>query len=262
MADKPSPARQLPETQLGRAQTVRGLQIRDIRHKMNNQCKEGNRFVISGKQRNLLYEHIFRHLAGIDAVWLAASSGEFQKADRLSHILCQELTLVMDDLGWGTQSNDSVELSTSPHIVRNVLERLRSEAKVLDPEIDVREAAADNRELITTCDQLLAALDSRESGHGSAGRADEPVAGFGEGELAQRLILEEVLEKGPAHVAQTAVIRAIRDQWDRLPEEALLQALEELLDLKLLVRHGPESIAASEGLLRVNRLWDGLWQVI
>ena len=228
---------------------------------MNSQCKESNRLVISQKQRDVLYEHIFRHLAGIDAVWLAASSGEFQKADRLSHILCEELSLVMEDLGWGSPGREAVELSTSPHIVRRVLERLRSEARVLDPEIDLREAAASNSELITTCDQLLESLDGLESCHPSASGAAQPKASLDESDLAQRLILEEVLEEGPAQLAQEAVIRAVRDR-NGLPEEVVLQALGELLDLKLLIRRGPEGIAASEGLARISHLWDGPWQTI
>lgn len=120
---------------------------------------QGGRFSISAEQRDLLYERIYRHLAGVDSLWHAVSDGKFEEADRLSLELCDELTLVVKDLGWGERDDDRpIALQTPPEIVRRVLERLCGEAEELDQAIDLREVADENRQLITACKELLASF--------------------------------------------------------------------------------------------------------
>jgi hypothetical protein len=120
---------------------------------------QGGRLSVSPDQRDLLYERIYRNLAGIDFVWEAAREEEFDKANRLGLKYCDELTLVIEDLGWGDRSSDRpIELKTPPEVFRRVLERLRSEAEELEPVIDVRGAAEENRRLLAACEELLKTL--------------------------------------------------------------------------------------------------------
>jgi hypothetical protein len=127
------------------------------------------RLSISTEQRDLLYERIYRNLAGIDSLWNALSEGEFDRADRLSHELIDELTLVMNDLGWGERDDDQpIKLETSPEILRRVVERLHLEAKELDQVIDGREAADENRRLSAACEELLNALAERDEHRNSS----------------------------------------------------------------------------------------------
>lgn len=217
--------------------------------------------LISRKQRDLLYERIYRHLAGIDAVWLAASSGDFDKADRLSHILCDELTLVMDDLGWGVQNEDRhIEVSTSPLIVRGVLERLRAEAEVLDPDIDVCDAAAENRELIATCDQLLTSLHAQLPGPPPRGTptpfSDTP----DEQQLALRQTVVAVLRSHPALLSPEEIAESVSAKIG-VPVDRVDRALDELLELGLIAR-GPSGVVASDALVRLSQLWGDLSRVM
>lgn len=124
-------------------------------------ANDGDRLLVSKKQRDLLFERIMRNLSRVDDLLLATQTGDSQTAERLGSNLCHEVTLVTKDLGWGARRDGSRELSTSPLIVRDVLERLRDEAKVLDPHIDLRDDAIENQELMRTCDELLVSLRTR-----------------------------------------------------------------------------------------------------
>lgn len=116
---------------------------------------------ISGEQRDLLYESLFVHLSGIDAVWLAASQQDFEKADRLGRDFSEELRLVIDDLGWGECRNDElVELTTPPAVIRRVVERVRTVAEAEDAEqkkdrAELHEAERKTQLLRSTCDEIL-----------------------------------------------------------------------------------------------------------
>lgn len=214
-------------------------------------------FVIGRRQRDLLYERIYRHLAGIDAVWLAASTEKFHEADQLGHNLCEELSLVMEDLGWGTRSDERpIEVSTPPAVVRGVLERLRTEAEGLHPEIDLRDGAAENRELIDTCNQLLVSLRDQTSAAGTTGTARSPV----EDRIAQKEVLIAVLESAPAPLSAVAIGSSIAARVG-VPLDAVSHALHELHAMGLIVSER-EGVAASEGLTRVSQLWDNLAEII
>lgn len=62
---------------------------------------------ISAEERDLLHNRVLVHLSGIDAVWLAARNRDFEAANRLGGEFCDELQLVMDDLGWGDHAATS-----------------------------------------------------------------------------------------------------------------------------------------------------------
>jgi hypothetical protein len=114
----------------------------------------GPKITISAKDRDTLYHRIFIHLSGIDAVWLAARHRDFTAADRLGQEFCDELHLVMDDLGWGESRGDApVELTSPPEALRRIFERLRRVALEEDGDEEDREVRA-------VCDRALAALDA------------------------------------------------------------------------------------------------------
>jgi len=81
---------------------------------------------ITAEQRDALYDRILDRLSGIEDVWLAASSADYDTADRLGREYSDELRLVLDDLGWGGRPGDEdVELTTDPDVLRRVFGRLR-----------------------------------------------------------------------------------------------------------------------------------------
>lgn len=84
---------------------------------------------ISAEDRDLFYHRIMLHLSGIEVVWLSAHHRDFAAADRQAREYCDELRLVMDDLGWGpTVDAGSVELVSDSDLLRRVFERMRGTA--------------------------------------------------------------------------------------------------------------------------------------
>jgi hypothetical protein len=123
---------------------------------------------ITAEQRDALYDRILNRLSGIDDVWLAASSADYDTADRLGREYSDELRLVLDDLGWGNgPEGDELELTTDSEVLRRIFRRLR------DSTISEREAQATswaesrvlderNRLVGEACTTVLAALDEAE----------------------------------------------------------------------------------------------------
>jgi hypothetical protein len=92
---------------------------------------------ITVEQRDALYDRILSRLSGIDDIWLAASSADYDTADRLGREYSDELRLVLDDLGWGdSPAVKELELKTDPVVLRRVFSRLR------DSSVSEREAQA------------------------------------------------------------------------------------------------------------------------
>ena len=92
---------------------------------------------ITVEQRDALYDRILNRLSGIDDIWLAASSADYDTADRLGREYSDELRLVLDDLGWGdSPAVKELELKTDPVVLRRVFNRLR------DSSVSEREAQA------------------------------------------------------------------------------------------------------------------------
>lgn len=122
-----------------------------------------SKITITADQRDALYEAIYVHLSGIDAVVLAAERGEFDEADRLGRAFADDLYLVLDDLGWG-EHGKSVELKSPPDLLRRVLERVRNVAEAEDrDEAAERALLAEhqrrNQLVRETCSRVLRALD-------------------------------------------------------------------------------------------------------
>jgi hypothetical protein len=121
------------------------------------------RITITADQRDALYEVVFLHLSGIEAVVFAAAQRNFEEADRLGRAFSDDLLLVLDDLGWG-EHGGSVELKSSPDVLRRVLERVRDVAEAEDrDEAEERAELAEhqrrNRLVQETCSRVLRALD-------------------------------------------------------------------------------------------------------
>jgi hypothetical protein len=84
------------------------------------------RTVIASEERDLLYHRILIDLSGIDRVWLRADSKELEEVVRLGRQLCDELQLVLNDLGRKDASKgEPVELTCGPEVKRRMVECVR-----------------------------------------------------------------------------------------------------------------------------------------
>lgn len=117
---------------------------------------------INAEQRNALYDSVVTHLSGIEDLYLAIESEDFERADRLGREFSDDLLLILDGLGWGKTGTD-VELATQPVTLRRVLQRVRTVAEAEDlDEARWREQAAcfqrRNRLVRETCTRVLAEI--------------------------------------------------------------------------------------------------------
>lgn len=117
---------------------------------------------ITAAERDALYDHVYVRLSGIDAVWLAAQSGDYEAADQLARALVDDLRLVLDDLGWGP-TGGPVELTTEPQTLRRVLCRMQvGVAELQATEAEEREEGRrreeQNARLLEACGRVLAEL--------------------------------------------------------------------------------------------------------
>ncbi len=123
---------------------------------------------ISHAQRDAVYGQILDRLSGIEDIWLAASAGRFETADRLGREYCDELRLVVDDLGWGQgPGGGSIELTTEPDVLRRVFARLRDSAAAERAHreadwVENREQEERNRVVGEACRAVLAMLEADE----------------------------------------------------------------------------------------------------
>lgn len=124
--------------------------------------------MITSEQRNALYEEIYVRLSGIDAVFRAAEQKDFEGAQSLGREFSEVLQMVLDDLGWGESTHvQDVVLTTSPDVLRRVLDRLRrSAADQLETEEkrteEAREGEDHCRLVVSTCEGVIKAIDSGE----------------------------------------------------------------------------------------------------
>jgi hypothetical protein len=119
---------------------------------------------ISAAQRDALHDQIFDRLSGIGDIWVAASAERYEDAGRLACEYSDELGLILDDLGWGAGPGETIELKTSPEVLRRVLPRLeRAAAKhsaSLRAEREEVEAIDERSRLVgEVCRSVLADLD-------------------------------------------------------------------------------------------------------
>lgn len=122
-----------------------------------------SKITITADQRDALYDALILHLSGIGDVALAVERADFEAADRLGRAYADDLTLVLDDLGWGPHGG-GVELTAPREVLWRALSRVRDWAQ--DEERDEAKERAQlaqshrqNRIVYETCDRVLRALD-------------------------------------------------------------------------------------------------------
>jgi hypothetical protein len=122
---------------------------------------------ITAEERDALYEQVLVHLSGIGDVWMAVEAEDYQEADRLGREFSDDLLLVLDDLGWGSNSVETITLRTAPQVLRRVLERLRriaAEQQKLEEEerAEAERAAGRTRVVTAVCERVLAGLANEQ----------------------------------------------------------------------------------------------------
>ena len=121
-----------------------------------------SKVTLTADQRDALYEAIYIHLGGIDAVIPAAERGDFEEADRLGWAFADDLLLILNDLRWGDHGG-CVELGSPPDLLRRVLHRVRDVAEAEDRDeaeerAELAEQQRRNRLLQETCSRVLHSL--------------------------------------------------------------------------------------------------------
>jgi hypothetical protein len=125
---------------------------------------------ITHAQRDALYDQILDRLSGIEDIWIAASTGRYETADRLGREYSDELRLMLDDLGWGAGRRvETIELATAPDVLRRIFGRLRE--TVADERAHRQGGWTDDRQLEErnwlvgeACQLVLEALGAEEPG--------------------------------------------------------------------------------------------------
>ena len=120
---------------------------------------------ITAAQRDALYDQILDRLSGIGDIELALHKEDYETAERLGQEYCDDLRLLLDDLGFGEGSGEPVELSSPADVLRRVLPRLRQlaerHAASQEPEwVEVNELRERNRLVSEACGTVLDALDA------------------------------------------------------------------------------------------------------
>jgi hypothetical protein len=123
---------------------------------------------ITAAQRDALYDDVLTHLSGIDGLWLVIKREDYATADRFGREFADDLTLIVEDLGWGAESSKIVELTTPPDVLRRVLGQLRRRAEQhvrTEQEAinELREERSRAQFVVETCNRVLAALDGDHS---------------------------------------------------------------------------------------------------
>jgi hypothetical protein len=123
---------------------------------------------ITAAQRDALHDQLLDRLSGIGDIELAIHSEDFDNAERLGREYCDDLRLLLDDLGLGDGSGEPVELTAPPEVLRRVLPRLRKRAEDhtagLEPEwIEVGEVKERNRLVSEACEAVLASLNRAQT---------------------------------------------------------------------------------------------------
>jgi hypothetical protein len=118
---------------------------------------------ITAEERDALYEEVYARLSGIDDVWLTISSENYEEAERVAREFSDYLRLLLDDLGWGEGSGESLELTTPPEVLRRIFTRMRDVAEVQRAQEEQERAEVQAREeqaqcLMETCERVLGAV--------------------------------------------------------------------------------------------------------
>lgn len=122
--------------------------------------------VITGEDRDALYERIVMRLNGIDDVYRAVEQEDWASAQELGQEFSDLLRFVCSDLGWGERTDESLSLTAPPDVLTRAAEVLRDLARsdAAHFESERRDAEAQEneaRDLEKTCERLLEQLQLR-----------------------------------------------------------------------------------------------------
>ncbi len=125
---------------------------------------------ITAAQRDALYDQILDRLSGIGDIEVAIQAQNYQGAERLGREYCDELRLLLDDLGLGDGSGEPVELTAPAEVLRRALPRLRELADAhttnLEAEwIETSQLKERNRLVAEACEAVLAGLEHSPAGN-------------------------------------------------------------------------------------------------
>lgn len=118
---------------------------------------------ITAAERDALFEQIHARLSGIDEVWSAAGSDDWERADQAARDFADDLRLIVDDLGWGEGGGTELELTTPPEVLRRVLTRMHRRGEELREVEEEERADLEQREertaqLLGVCRRVLGDL--------------------------------------------------------------------------------------------------------
>lgn len=115
-------------------------------------------------QRDALYADLADHLSGIGDLWLALEADDLGRAERLAGEFRDELTFLLNDVGFGERAvGEAVRLSTPAEVLCRVLTRLNARAEEsdraqADERLAVRREEAHSQLVRETCRDLLSRL--------------------------------------------------------------------------------------------------------
>lgn len=123
---------------------------------------------ITVEERDALYDQILDRLSGIGDVWLALARENYSEAERLGREYSDELRLVLDDLGFGDDRGEMIELTTPPDVLRRVFRVLgqlaAGKAASVEAELTAISRDAQSTRLVAdTCSRVLAVIDPDSS---------------------------------------------------------------------------------------------------
>jgi len=165
----------------------------------------------------------------------------------------EELSFLLRDLA---REGDQIAITTPRPVIRKVVERLLFEAEEIASEIDVIQPAEENTALLCLCKSLLTDITAVESRQ----RPELPALSPAE-RLAQREIVVTALEALPSHLTAEQII-AERLPYNDCDESEFQQALSVIVDLGILELGSAGVIVPSDGLVRINELWEDLCAAI
>ena len=138
---------------------------------------------ISAAQRDALYDLIIDRLSGISDIAKAIQAKKYDHAECIGRDYCDELQLLLDDLGIGERDGKPITLNTPPDVLRRILPRLRERARRYSASLEAqwregRQIEERNRLASQACEHVLADLvDSRSAPEAAADTIASPELG-------------------------------------------------------------------------------------
>lgn len=125
---------------------------------------------ITGRQRELLYQHVADRLTGIDAVWRVVEAKDWEEAQRYGREYADYLLLLVNGLGWEDRCSEPVTLTAPSDALERVLKTIKMDVSVEDREerelrLQVAAAQLERQDSLDTCDELMAELQRLSFGN-------------------------------------------------------------------------------------------------